>query len=98
MLNAMTTPHRRTVEIDVALAPETDSAEDVSLLVSRILRDIDRCSADHQMSQSDVLQALTIATAVHAAKAQAEEDRRHPIGLEFLDADVRPAGAVRAVA
>jgi hypothetical protein len=96
MLNAMTTPHRRTVEIDVALAPETDSAEDVSRLVSRILRDIDRCSADRRMSQTDVLQALTIATAVHAAKAQAEEGRGRPIGLEFLDADVRPSAAFRA--
>lgn len=84
------THHRRTVEIDVALAPETDCAEDVSLLVSRILRDIDRCNADAHMSQADVLQALSIVTAVQAAKAQADETRGFPVGLEFLDSAVRP--------
>jgi len=80
------TPCPGTIEIDLPLDPETDCAEDVSRLVSRFLRDIDACSAKRAVSPFDVLQALCITTAVHAARTEARRQGQDVTGLPFIDA------------
>lgn len=98
MHNLSFTSRRETLEIDLALDPHTESAEDVSRLVSQFLRDIDACSLDRPVSPSDVLQALSITTAVHMARSEATRRGGRSVSLPFIEAELatsrRPAAAV----
>ncbi|MEA3277792.1 MAG: hypothetical protein U9Q81_21430 [Pseudomonadota bacterium] len=88
----MSTKHDR-FDVDFPLHPATSSAEDVSRLVSNILNDIDAYTGNgSSVSQSDVLQALAIATAVHVAKADASEKAGVEFSLELLDVAVDSLG------
>jgi hypothetical protein len=55
------------IDIDLPLDPNTDNGEDVARLVHEILDGIAAQTAGRDTSQQDILQALTIATALHAA-------------------------------
>lgn len=88
MYDLSLTSRRETLEIDLPLDPRTESAEDVSRLVSQFLRDIDACSLERQVSPSDVLQALSITTAVHVARAEAQRRSGKSVLLPFIDAEL----------
>lgn len=88
MYDLSRTSRRETLEIDLPLDPRTESAEDVSLLVSQFLRDIDACSLERQVSLSDVLQALSITTAVHVARAEAQHRSGKSVSLPFMGAEL----------
>ena len=85
-------PSGGTFDVCFPLHPGTDSPEDVSRLVENILHDIQayrRTGAT--VSQSDVLQALAIATAVHVATADASDEIGEDVKLRLLDLDLGPA-------
>jgi hypothetical protein len=100
MHNLSLTNRRETFEIDLTLDPHTESAEDVSRLVSQFLRDIDACSLERPVSPSDVLQALSITTAVHVARSEATRRGGKSVSLPFIEAELatsrRPAAAAAA--
>lgn len=93
MHNLSLTSRRETFEIELTLDPHTESAEDVSRLVSQFLRDIDACSLERPVSPSDVLQALSITTAVHLARAEAQRRSAGALNLPFIDAALSAAPA-----
>ncbi|EGV16994.1 hypothetical protein [Thiocapsa marina] len=63
---------RNTFDVDIPLHPDTRSYEDVARLVEGFLRSIDSYRRDaRDLSQGDVLQALSIVTAVQKAKDEA---------------------------
>jgi hypothetical protein len=78
-----------TFDVDFPLPQTTKSPEDVSHLVDAILRSI-AAYADQgrHVSQSDVLQALSIATAVHVARADAMAKAGVDFSLKLLDVSV----------
>ncbi|RKT46685.1 hypothetical protein BDD21_4217 [Thiocapsa rosea] len=73
---------RDTFDVDIPLHPDTRSCEDVATLVEGFLRSIDSYRRDAQgLAQGDVLQALSIVTAVQMAKGEAAE--RFGSGLQI---------------
>jgi hypothetical protein len=73
---------RDTFDVDIPLHPDTRSCEDVATLVEGFLRSIDRYRRDAEgLAQGDVLQALSIVTAVQMAKGEATE--RYGSGLKI---------------
>ncbi|WP_296806172.1 hypothetical protein [Thiocapsa sp.] len=82
---------RDTFDVDVPLHPDTHSCEDVATLVEGFLRSIDRYRRDAQgLAQGDVLQALSIVTAVQMAKGEAAE--RYGSGMQITLRDLSVAG------
>jgi len=78
-----------TFDVYFPLHPGTDSPEDVSRLVESILHDIEAYrGTGGTVSQSDVLQALAIATAVHVATADASDEIGEDVKLQLLDLDL----------
>lgn len=74
--------------IDLPLAPDTDNGEHVALLVQRILSDIDSLTAGRQTSAQDIVQALTIATAIRAAMAEVNSRSSNRMNLDLLEVSV----------
>lgn len=82
------------IDIDLPLHPSTDDGEEVARLVHGILVDIDALTAGRRTSQQDIVQAMTIATAVRAAMAEVRTASGQRIALDLLDVGV---GAPRAI-
>lgn len=75
-------------DIDLPLHPDTDNGEHVALLVHGILGDIEAMIAGHGTSQQDIVQALTIATAIRAAMAEVNSRTGKAMNLDLLDVSV----------
>jgi hypothetical protein len=74
------------IDIDLPLHPDTGDCEHVALLVQRILNEVDQWTAGGKTpSQSDVVQALTIATALRAAFAEVSARAGTKLTLDLLD-------------
>ncbi len=77
------------IDIDLPLRPDTENGEHVALLVQRILKTVDQLSAGGETpSQADVVQALTIATALRAAFAEVSARAGQDVSLDLLDISV----------
>ncbi|MGB5831363.1 MAG: hypothetical protein WBG92_05160 [Thiohalocapsa sp.] len=77
------------IDIDMPLRPDTTNGEHVALLVQRILGAVEQVAAGGTTpSQTDVVQALTIATALRAAFAEVSERAGEDLPLELLDISV----------
>lgn len=77
------------IDIDLPLHPDTDNSEDVARLVTGILGDIDALTAGHNTTQQDIVQALSIATALHAAlgEVSAKTGKRLTMDLKDIRVD-----------
>ncbi len=74
------------IDIDLPLHPDTDNGEHVALLVQRILKTIAEVAAsDDAPSQTDVVQALTIATALRAAFAEVSARAGGDVAMDLLE-------------
>jgi hypothetical protein len=80
---------RPSIDIDLPLHPDTDNGEDVARLVHHILDDIAAMTAGRNTSQQDIVQALSIATALHAALGEVRTKTGRPVGLDLLDVKVQ---------
>jgi len=88
-MNALSTipkSPKTTLDINMPLHIHTDSERDVADLVGKLLNAISRF--DHQSSHADILQALAITTAVHAAVADAAAKPGADFSLELLEVEV----------
>jgi hypothetical protein len=82
------TPRQHSFALDMPLSEDTDSSEAVASLVEGILGGIDDLTAHDVISDRDVLQALSIATAVRAAVVDLSERSGRRVGLDLLDVEV----------
>ncbi|MGB5734339.1 MAG: hypothetical protein WBM40_07850 [Thiohalocapsa sp.] len=74
------------IDIDLPLHPDTGNSEHVALLVQRILGAIaDVAASDDAPSQTDVVQALTIATALRAAFAEVSARAGTDLTMDLLE-------------
>lgn len=77
------------IDIDLPLHPETNNGEHVALLVQRILGAVEHLAANGDApSQTDVVQALTIATALRAAFAEVSARAGRDLTLDLLEISV----------
>jgi hypothetical protein len=82
-------PVKPSIDIDLPLHPKTNNGEHVALLVQRILNVVEHPATDSDMpSQSDVIQALTIATALRATFAEVSARTGHDFSPSLLEIDV----------
>ncbi|MFB1488195.1 MULTISPECIES: hypothetical protein [unclassified Thiocapsa] len=85
---------RDTFDVDIPLHPDTCSCEDVATLVERFMRSIDSYRRDARgIAQGDVLQALSIVTAVQMAKGEATERYGSGLRIELKGLSVEGASA-----
>jgi hypothetical protein len=82
-------PASQGLDIDLPLSADTDDGEAVAGLVQGILGGIDELTADALISDRDVVQALSIATAVRAAVVEVSERSGQPIALDLLDVELK---------
>jgi len=73
------------IDLDLPLDDDTDDGEAVAALVQQILTGIDDLAADGAVTGRDAVQALSIATAVQAAKAEVSERSGQRFALNLLD-------------
>ncbi|MGD2083041.1 MAG: hypothetical protein PVF91_08750 [Chromatiales bacterium] len=83
LTNDLSTARREVIDIDFPLHPGTQSSEAVSRLVGQILEQIQ--SQPEPVGDSDILQALAIATAVRIAVANANRKLGVELAIELLD-------------
>lgn len=92
MMNSLHTEQHQvahSIDIDLPLHPETNNGEHVALLVQRILSAVQHPAAGGDVpSQSDIVQALTIATALRAAFAEMSANAGHDVNLDLLEIGV----------
>ncbi|TVQ89155.1 MAG: hypothetical protein EA400_08025 [Chromatiaceae bacterium] len=79
------------IDIDLPLLPNTDNGEDVARLVFGILDDVANLTAGRATSHRDIVQALSIATAVRAAMAETASRSGQRIALDLLDVQIADA-------
>jgi hypothetical protein len=72
MQSAPLTHHARGFEVELPLHSDTDNAEHVAQLLGRVLGLVDEFSSRQNASGADVVQALSVATALRAAMAEVE--------------------------
>lgn len=82
---------RRYIDIDLPLRPDTDNSEDVARLVFGILDDVANLTAGRGTSHRDIVQALSIATAVRAAMAETAQRTGQRMAFDLLDIEVAEA-------
>jgi hypothetical protein len=75
----------QSVDLDLPLHEETDDGEAVASLVQNILTGVDDLAAGGAISGRDIVQALSIATAVHAAKVEVSALSGETLRLNLLD-------------
>jgi hypothetical protein len=74
------------VDIDLPLHPDTENEEHVALLVQRILHAIDAVAdGGPAPCQTDVMQALSIATALRAALAEVSARANGKLSFNLID-------------
>jgi hypothetical protein len=79
---------RHSFDLDLPLSDDTDNSEAVASLVEGILGGIDDLTANEVISDRDVVQALSIATAVRATVVNLSQRSGRRIGLDLLDIEV----------
>jgi|GEM_PF-1554816 len=88
-MNTQQLDHRNasgSVDIDLPLHADTGDCEHVALLVQRILHAVGQQTAGGETpSQADVVQALTIATALRAAFAEVSARAGTELTMDLLD-------------
>lgn len=83
-------------DLELPLHPATDNAEDVALLLQRVLGIVDEFCAQGDTTNADAVQALTLATALRHAIGESEEladASTAPKLLEIAVADAAPRAA-----
>jgi hypothetical protein len=92
------TPSRGFVELEIPLLPTTRDPGGVSSLVAAILRDIEDLDGRGQpLDTSDVLQALTIAAAVHETRERSAPGLGGK-GMHLEHIELADAAKIRAAA
>jgi hypothetical protein len=82
-------PHHDVIDIELPLHPSTDNSEHVALLVQRILGAIeDVAASSREPSQIDIVQALSIATALRTAMAEVSARAGSTLSMNLLDIGV----------
>ena len=90
MLQAMLSADTvRAFDLELPLAPGTDNAEHVALLLNRVLAIADEFSEHRQTSAADVVQALSVAAALRAAMAEVTERTGVSLPTRVLDVTVQ---------
>jgi hypothetical protein len=79
-------------DLELPLHPATDNAEDVALLLQRVLGIVDEFCTQGDTTNSDAVQALTLATALRHAIAEAGETADALKAPKLLDIAVADAG------
>lgn len=79
----------RGFDLELPLAPGTDNAEHVAVLLQRVLRLVEEFSDHQSASAGDVLQALSVATALRAAMAEVTERTGVSVPARLLDIEVQ---------
>jgi hypothetical protein len=72
------------MDVQLPLDPATDNAEHVATLLRRVLGLVDEFSARQQATASDVVQALSVATALRSAMAEFDEGTQQVLGAARL--------------
>lgn len=85
-LNASTCPE---LDLELPLHPATDNAEHVAQLLDGLLGLVDEFSDRRRASEADVLQALTVATALRTAMAEVSGRIGETTPARLLDVEVR---------
>jgi hypothetical protein len=78
-------------DLELPLHPATDDAEDVALLLNRLLGLVDEFCTHRETTDADVIQALTLATALRAVMADASERIGTAAPARLLDVQVQDA-------
>jgi hypothetical protein len=81
----------RAFDLELPLQPATDNAEHVAILLRRVLGLVDEFCRGQQASEADVIQALTVATALRAAMIEVSRDIGNTASPRLLDIDVQDA-------
>lgn len=71
------------LDLDLPLHPETDSGEHVAELVGTLLDGVASTRGRHRISDRDIVQALTIVTAIRAAVAEVSGRSGEAIELDL---------------
>ncbi len=77
------------MDIELPLHPATDNADDVATLLSRVLGVVEEFTACRGASASDVVQALSVATALRSAMAEVDAVSEAPQQPRLLHVDVQ---------
>lgn len=80
-------------DLELPLHPATDTAEDVARLLDRLLTLVDDFCVGSNASDADVVQALTLATALRTAMAEVSGTAGAAVPTRVLDVEVRDAAA-----
>jgi hypothetical protein len=88
-LEQPTPAEQSSIDLDLPLDDDTDDGDAVAALVQQILTGIDDLAADGAVSGRDAVQALSIATAVQAAKAEVSERSGQRLALNLIDVRLR---------
>lgn len=87
------------IDVDLPLHPRTDNGEHVALLVQRILTAVGNGALGTEApSHADVVQALTIATALRAALAEVSARAGGAVTMDLLDIAVEQPRQTRRAA
>ncbi|WP_058554274.1 hypothetical protein [Thiohalocapsa sp. ML1] len=82
----------RGFDLELPLAPGTDNAEHVALLLHRVLKLVEEFSDIQHASAGDVVQALSVATALRAAMAEITDRTGVSVPAKLLGVEAGPSG------
>jgi hypothetical protein len=88
MQQALMADLARGFEVEMPLTADTDNAEHVAQLLGRVLNLIDEFCSRQNASDADVVQALSVATALRAAMAEVERRTGTEIPKRLIDIEV----------
>jgi hypothetical protein len=80
---------RSDLDLELPLHPATDNAEHVATLLSRLLGVVEEFTAYRDASAADVVQALTVATALRSAMAEVDAAGAGPAHPRLMQVDVQ---------
>jgi hypothetical protein len=77
------------LDLELPLHPATDNAEHVATLLSRLLGVVEEFAACREASDADVVQALSVATALRSAMAEVDAAGATPEQPRLLKVEVQ---------
>jgi hypothetical protein len=83
--HTLSTNNLHAFELELPLHPATDNAEHVAQLLDGLLGLVDEFCRRRQTSEADVLQALTVATALRTAMAEVSACNGDTVPARLLD-------------
>ncbi len=86
---APTTRQPTNLQLKLPLEPTTDNAEHVAQSLHRLLGVADELHSRLNLSESDLVQAMTLATAFRAAMAEMDERGSGALPTRLLDIEVQ---------